>query len=59
MAKRPTRRHRRSGPVPINALGWRRLPGSSRNYRNVSDPRQPIGTTISERQMANFLAKRA
>jgi hypothetical protein len=54
MAKRPTRRRRRSGPAPVNALGWRRLPGSSRNYRNVSDPRQPIGATISERQMANL-----
>jgi len=54
MAKRLTRRCHRSGPAPVNALGWRRLPGSSRNYRNVSDPRQPIGTTISERQMANL-----
>jgi hypothetical protein len=54
MAKRPTRRGRRFDPAPVNALGWRRLPGSSRNYRNVSDPRQPIGTTISERQMANL-----
>jgi hypothetical protein len=54
MAKRPTRPRHRSGPAPVNALGWRRLPGSSRNYRNVSDPRRPIGTTISERQMANL-----
>jgi hypothetical protein len=54
MAKRPTRPRHRSGPAAVNALGWRRLPGSSRNYRNVSDPRRPIGTTISERQMANF-----
>lgn len=50
--KQPTRR--RSDQGPVNALGWRRLPGSSRNYRNVSDPRQTIGTTISERQMANL-----
>ena len=55
MAKRPTRRRRRSGPAPVNALGWRRLPGSSRNYRNVSDPRYPIGGEISDRQMSNLV----
>jgi hypothetical protein len=56
MAKRPTRhRRRRSGPAPANALGWRRLPGSSRNYRNVSDPRFPIGSEISDRKMSNLV----
>jgi hypothetical protein len=59
MAKRPTRRRRRSDPGPVNALGWRRLLGSNRNYRNVSDPRQPIGTTISERQMAKPFSRGA
>jgi len=39
----------------VNALGWRRLPGSSRNYRNVGDPRYPIGSEISDRQMSNLV----
>lgn len=55
MAKRQTRRRRGSGTAPVNALGWRRLPGSSRNYRNVSDPRYPIGREISDRQMSNLV----
>ena|SRR5271157_2701910 len=55
MAKRRTPNPRRPrGPAPVNALGWQRQPGSSRNYRNVSDPRYPTGKTISERQMANL-----
>jgi hypothetical protein len=55
MAKRPTRQSRSSRPARVNALGWRRLPGSSRNYRNVSDPRYPIGSEISNRQMSNLV----
>jgi hypothetical protein len=38
----------------VNEYGWRRLPGSSRNYRNVSDAGRPIGQVISERQMTNI-----
>jgi len=51
MVRRPTPRR---GPAQVNALGWQRLPGSSRNYRNASDYRYPIGSQISERQMANL-----
>jgi hypothetical protein len=42
----------------INEYGWRRLPGSSRNYRNVSDPSRPVGQVISERQMTNISRER-
>jgi hypothetical protein len=37
-----------------NALGWRRLPGSTANYRNISDTRYPIGATISNRKMSDL-----
>jgi hypothetical protein len=41
-------------PPEANAYGWRRLPGTAKNYRNVSDTSRPIGQVISERQMANI-----
>jgi len=46
---------RRRDPAKVNALGWRRLPGDARHYRNVRDPRYPIGSEISDRQMSNLL----
>ncbi len=45
---------RRRGPAGVNELGWRGLPGKSGRYRNMSDPRYPIGATISNRQMSNL-----
>jgi hypothetical protein len=54
MTKRPKSSPRGGSSAPVNALGWRRLPGSARNYRNISDPRYPTGATISDRQMSNI-----
>jgi hypothetical protein len=56
MAKRPTWLPPRERPA--NEYGWRRLPGSARNYRNVSDATRPIGQLISERQMTNISRER-
>ncbi len=53
MARRPTPR-RRGDPAPVNSHGWQGLPGKSKRYRNISDPRYPIGATISNRQMSNL-----
>jgi hypothetical protein len=52
MARRPTPRPR---PAQVNVLGWRRLPGGARHYLNLRDPRYPIGSEISDRQMSNLL----
>jgi len=52
MVRRPTPR---PGPAQANALGWRRLPGGARHYRNLRDPRYPIGSEISDRQMSNLV----
>ena len=55
MSKEPRKPRQPSrSPAAINALGWRRLPGSAANYRNISDYRYPIGATISNRKMSDL-----
>jgi hypothetical protein len=40
--------------APVNELGWRRQPGGSKRFRNVSDPRYPVGAIISNRKMSDL-----
>jgi hypothetical protein len=55
MSKGPQKPRQPSrSPAAVNALGWRRLPGSAANYRNISDYRFPIGATISNRKMSGL-----
>jgi len=55
MSKKPREPRQPSrSPVAPNALGWRRLPGSAANYRNISDDRYPTGATISNRKMSDL-----
>jgi hypothetical protein len=55
MSKKPRKPRQPSrSPVAANALGWRRLPGSAANYRNISDHRYPTGATISNRKMSDL-----
>jgi hypothetical protein len=55
MSKKPSKpRQPARSPAASNAFGWRRLPGSAANYRNISDPRYPIGATISNRKMSDL-----